>query len=324
MNANQYADVWVFSESKEVAFELLGKGRELADELGVDLGALILGQGVKGQHDEFVTYGADNVFVVDDPALNVFHGDSYTDAITELVAKFKPEILLMGATKRGRELATRVATRLETGCVTNCTALDIDEEKRLLMSRMVYGGNAIATLTCSTKPQIATVPPKTFEKRKSETKEGKVVEVEVKAKAPRTKIIETKKRELSGARLEEANVIVCGGRGLKKKEDFKLLEELASVLNGQLGCTRPIAGDLKWFPEWIGLSGHLVKPSLYIAVGISGAIQHLAGIRDSKIIVAINRNPDALIFESADYGVVGDLYTVIPALTQALKKLLNK
>jgi electron transfer flavoprotein alpha subunit len=323
MSGKEYSGVWVFSENKDTALELLGKGRELANKLNVKLGAVILGHNVKDQNVEYATHGADEIYVVDDPLLSEFHEEIYTDTISNLIAENKPEIFLIGATKRGKEIAPRIATRLETGCVTDCTTLDIDEEKRLLMNRMVYGGNAIATLICNTKPQIATVPSKTFEKVQ-EKSEGKIFEVKVKLNEPRIKIIETKKKEIAESRIEESNVIIGGGRGLKKKEDFNLLEELAKVLGGQVGYTRPVAEDLKWFHEWIGLSGHLVKPSLYIAIGISGAIQHLAGIRDSKIIVVINKDPDALIFESADYGVVGDLYSVVPALTDTLRKLLKK
>jgi len=325
MSISESKSVWIFSEDKQVAHELLGKGRELAGDLGVKLEALIIGQNVSDQADEFFAFGADTVYVAEDPMLNVFQVETYASVIADLITQYDPEILLIGATKRGRELAPRVATKMETGCSANCTTLNIDgTTKRLLMSRMVYGGNAVSTQICQTNPQIVTVPPKTFEKPEQEERIGNKISADVKIQESRVKILETRKRELIGARLEDSKVIVAGGRGIKKKEDFRMLEELATTLNGQVGCTRPIAGDLKWFSEWIGLSGLMVKPDLYVACGISGAIQHLAGIRDSKIIVAINKDPEALIFESTDYGIVGDLYSIVPALNKALKENLGK
>ncbi|MDH5438854.1 MAG: electron transfer flavoprotein subunit alpha/FixB family protein, partial [Candidatus Bathyarchaeota archaeon] len=247
--------------------------------------------------------------------------DPYTSALTSLVNQHKPEILLIGATRRGKELASRLATRLETGCVSDCTELWIDEKGRLLMNRVVYGGNAVATEICRTKPQIATVPPRTFEKLESKERKGEVVKVDVKVEEPRTEILETKEIEAAKVKLEEAKAIVACGRGIEKKEDVRIVEELAEVLGGLVGYTRPLCEDRKWYTEWIGLSGHKVKPDLYIACGISGVIQHIAGIRDSKIIVAINKDPEAPIFEIADYMIVGDIYEVVPALSAALKKL---
>jgi len=228
---------------------------------------------------------------------------------------------LIGSTKRGKELASRLATRLETGCASDCTELWIDEKGRLLMNRVVYGGNAIATEICRTKPQIATVPPRTFEKLERKDRKGKVVKVDVKVEEPRTEILETKEIEAAKVSLEEAEAIVACGRGVGKKEDIRIFEELAETLGGLVGYTRPLCEDRGWYTEWIGLSGHNVKPALYIACGISGVIQHIAGIRDSKIIVAINKDPEAPIFEIADYIIVGDIYEVVPALSAALKRL---
>jgi len=186
-------------------------------------------------------------------------------------------------------LASRLATRLETGCVSDCTELWIDEKGGLLMNRVVYGGNAIATEICRVKPQIATVPPRTFDKLERKDVKGEVVKVDVEVEEPRTEIIETKEIEAVKVKLEEAKVIVACGRGVEKKEDIKIFEELAETLGGLVGYTRPLCEDRRWFTEWIGLSGHYVKPALYFACGISGVIQHIAGIRDSKIIVAINK-----------------------------------
>ena len=318
---SEYNGVWVFSENKDLMLELLGKGSELANKLQTELTAALLGYEVSDQAEELIAHGADKVYLVDHPYLKNLHADSYTAALTRLVNQYKPEILLIGSTRRGREVASRLATRLETGCVSDCTELWIDEKGRLLMNRVVYGGNAVATEIFRTKPQIATVPPRTFEKLDRKERKGEVVKVDVKVEEPRTEIVEMKEIEAAKVRLEEAKAIVACGRGIENKEDVRIVEELAEVLGGLVGYTRPLCEDRKWYTEWIGLSGHKVKPDLYIACGISGVIQHIAGIRDSKIIVAINKDPEAPIFEIADYIIVGDIYEVVPALTTALKKL---
>lgn len=320
---SEHRGVWVFSENRDLMLELLGKGSELANKLQAELAAVLLGYNVKGQANELIDYGANKVYVVDHPLLKSLYAEPYISALTSLVERYKPEILLMGSTKRGKELASRLATRLETGCVPDCTRLWIDEKGMLLMDRVVYGGNAVATEVCRVKPQIATVPPRVFERLEREERKGEVIEVEVEIEEPRTEILETKEIEAAKVKLEEAKVIVACGRGVEKKEDCEMLEKLAEELGGLVGYTRPLCEDRKWFTEWIGLSGHKVKPDLYIACGISGVIQHIAGIRDSQIIVGINKDPEAPIFEVADYIVVGDLYEVVPALSAALKKLLT-
>jgi len=318
--------LWVYSENGDLLLELLGKGRELANKLGISLASVILGHGLTGCGPEYVEYGADYVYVVDHPALARFNAEAYTDALTWLVEKYKPDALLIGGSKRGLELAARTAARLGVGCITGVNSIEVDVEKRLLlMRRLAYGGVAVSLESCKFKPQMATVAPRAFEKAtKVAGRVGKVIQEEVKIKEAPVELIDVKRKEVVAVRIEDATVIVAGGRGIKSKEDFSILEDLAKLLGGQVGCTRPIAFDLKWFPEWIGLSGKTVKPQLYIACGISGAIQHVAGIRDSKVIVAIDRNPDAPIFSAADYGVVGDLYQVVPELTKALKELLRK
>ena len=318
---SEYRGVWVFSENKDLMLELLGKGSELANKLQTELTAALLGHEASDQANGLIAHGADKVYLVDHPYLKNLHADPYTTALTGLVKQYKPEILLIGSTRRGREVASRLATRLETGCVSDCTELWIDEKSRLLMNRVVYGGNAIATEICRTKPQIATVPPRTFEKLESKERKGEVVKVDVKVEEPRTEILETKEVEAAKVKLEEAKAIVACGRGIEKKEDVRIVEELAEVLGGLVGYTRPLCEDRKWYTEWIGLSGHYVKPDLYFACGISGVIQHIAGIRDSKIIVAINKDSEAPIFEIADYIIVGDIYELVPALSAALKKL---
>jgi len=324
MSSNEFKGVMVFSEDFEILLELLSKGRELADKLQTELSAVLIGHNIEDERGkELIKCGADKVYVVDNPLLEQFNVEPYTDVLSKLASDYKPEIILIGATKRGKELAPRLATRLNTGCMTECSKLDIDEEGRLVVNRLVYGGSSIAIEVSRVKPQIATVPPHVFEKPAPSDRTGEVVKVEVDVKEPKTKVVERRKKEIVGVRLEEAPIIIAGGRGLRSKEDFKLLEELAKVLGGQVGCTRPIAADYGWFTNWIGISGVKIKPKLYIAVGISGAIQHTAGIMDSKIIVAINKDEEAPIFKAADYGIVGDLYKVVPALTEAFKKLLK-
>jgi len=318
---SEHRGVWVFSENKELLLELLGQGSELAKKLQTEVTAVALGSGAGSQANDLVAHGANKVFVVDHPILEKIHADPYVSALFTLVNKYKPEILLIGSTRRGKEIGSRLAAKLEIGCVSDCSELEIDDKGQLLMRRVVYGGNAIATETCLTKPQMATVPPRTFEKLEPKERKGEVVKADVKVEEPRTEIIETKEIEAATVKLEEAKVIIACGRGVEKKEDIKIFEELADILSGQVGYTRPLCEDRRWYTEWIGLSGHYVKPALYIAAGISGVIQHIAGIRDSQIIVAINKDPEAPIFEIADYKIVDDIYQVVPALSAALKKL---
>ncbi|MCD6241675.1 electron transfer flavoprotein subunit alpha/FixB family protein [Candidatus Bathyarchaeota archaeon] len=318
-----FSGIWVFSENMDLTVEMLGKGKELAEKLQAELSALALGYNIEEQARDLARYGADKIYIVDSPIFKKLQVDPYLDALTKLANEHKPEIILIGSTKRGKELAARLAARLKTGLIPDAFKLEIDEEKRLIATRIVYGGNGVAVETCRTKPQIVTVPPRTFEKPKPSERKAEVVRLDVKLEEPKMEVVEVKPVEAAKARIEEANIIVSGGRGIEKKEDFKMLEELANLLGGQVGNTRPLAEDRKWFSEWVGLSGKKVKPTLYIACGISGMIQHIAGIRDSKIIVAINRDPEAPIFEVADYIVVGDLYQIIPALTEKLKQTLK-
>jgi electron transfer flavoprotein alpha subunit len=320
---SEFNGVWAFSENRDLMLELLGKGRELADKLQTELSALLMGYEVRDQASELICYGANRVYVVDNLSLKSFYADTYTSALTDLTERYKPEVLLIGSTKRGKELASRLTTRLEIGCVPDCIRLDIGKERQLLMSRLVYGGKAVAKLVCRTKPQVATVASRVFEKIEHKTRKGEVINVDVKLVEPKTELVETKKTEVKKVKLEDADVIVSGGRGIEKKEDFKMLEKLAKILGGVVGNTRPLSEDRRWFTEWIGLSGRKVAPSLYIACGVSGAIQHLAGIRDSNIIVAINKDEKAPIFEMADYMVVGDIYEVVSALTDNLGRRLK-
>ncbi|MEM1539668.1 MAG: electron transfer flavoprotein subunit alpha/FixB family protein [Candidatus Bathyarchaeia archaeon] len=315
--------VWVFSEKLDLTAEMLSKGRELADKLQTELSAIVLGYNVREKVDELGKYGADKILVMDNPVFQGLRVEPYLSVLTNLAITNNPDIILIGSTKRGKEVAARLAARLKAGLIPDVLKLEVSEEKMLKASRIVYGGNGVAVQTFRTKPQIVTVPPRTFEKPKPSEKRADVVNVEVKVEEPKVTVVEVKPIEESKARIEEAKIVVCGGRGVSKKEDFKMFEELANLLGGQVGATRPLAEDRKWFSEWVGLSGKKVKPDLYVGCGISGMIQHIAGIRDSKIIVAINKDPEAPIFEVADYAVVGDIYQVIPALIEVLKQTLK-
>ena len=320
---SEYEGVLVFSEKHDLMLEMLGKGREIADKLQTSLAAVLMGFNVQEKADELIKYGADKVYLVDNQALAHFQIEAYLSVLHDLAVNYKPEIILIGSTRNGKPLAARLATRLEAGCVPDCNRLSVDEQRRLVGERITYGGNAAAKITFKAKPQIATVPQRAFEKPETKDRSGQVIRLDVKIEESRTEIVETKPLEVSSVRIEDADVIISCGRGLGKKEDRALLDELATVLCGQVGCSRPLAEDRKWFTEWVGLSGHKVKPKLYIACGISGVIQHVAGIRDAKVIVAINKDEQAPIFEVADYGLVGNLYEILPALKEALKKQLQ-
>jgi len=322
---SEYHGVWVYSESIDLMHEMLSKAVELAGKRQTEAAALLIGHEVKSQADQLISYGAGKVFVVDNPGLKTFQSETYLGVLTALVREHKPEIIMFGSTRKGRELAARLATRFEAGCVPECTGFSIDEQGRLVTERMVYGGNALAAHVFQTKPQIACVPLRTFEKKMLSDAKGEVVDVNISQFEPaKTETVEVKPLEAVAAKLEEARVVIVGGRGLEKKEDFKLLENLCYALGGQVGYTRPLAEDRKWFKGgWVGISGIKIKPVLYIGCGISGVIQHVAGIRDSQVIVAVNKDAEAPIFEIADYIVIGDLYEIVPALEAAFKKLLT-
>ena len=319
--AQESKGVWVFSESPQLALELLAKGRSLADQLGTELAAVSADEDVQ----KLIQHGADKVLSISDPALKTFQVDTYTDALTALITEHKPDVLLIGATRSGLEFAPRLAERLKTGCVTEATKLEPDAEKtHVLMDRITLGGNLVETHISRSKPQIATIPKGLFSPLAAEeSRKGEVMRVEPKIKPPSTRLIETKPKTAKGVKLVDAPVIVSFGRGVRKKEDITLIEQFAQAVGGVIGCSRPIAEDLGWLPEeqYIGLSGQKVSPKLYFALGISGQIQHLTGIRNSRIIVAVNNDPKAPIFEFSDYGIVADLYQAIPAFTDAVRQL---
>jgi electron transfer flavoprotein alpha subunit len=325
MSGAEYKGVMTYSEDPELLLELLGAGRRLADKIGTQLSAVLLGNIIdEEKRKETIRHGADKIYVVEDPKLETFSVEPYTAALLGAIRTYAPEVLLIGGTKRGKELAPRVAMALETGCMTDCVALDVDGERRLVGRRLTYGGSTLADILCLKKPQLATIPPKVFEKPTPSERKGEIIPLKVELPEFKVKVVERRKKQQVAFRIEDAPIVVSCGRGFKKKEDVKLLEELAEVLDAKVSCTRPLAADYHWMQEWVGLSGHKIRPKLYIAAGVSGTIQHVAGIRDAQTIVAINADEEAPIFNIADYGVVGDLYKVIPALTKALKEKLGK
>ena len=311
-----------------ISTELLGCGRKLADELRQELSALLIGSAVRGCAQEAIAYGADRVYVVEDPLLEDYQADSYVAAAEKAAKESNPAILLLGQTEIGSDIAARLAFRLETAAVLDCVALEIDpDSKRLLQTKPVYGGNAQAIYVTDTDPQIATVRAKSMTPlAKDDSRQGEVVNIDagLDASAIRTKVLEKVKEEIEGVKLEDAAVIVTGGRGIGGEEGFKQLEELARMMKGAVGASRP-ACDNGWMPEkaQVGLTGKIVTPDLYIAVGVSGASQHMAGCSGSKTIVAINKDGEANIFRMAHYGVVGDWKKILPAFKEKVKELIS-
>lgn len=331
-NINDYKDVWVFAEQRDsklrkVALELLGKGRELADDLGVKLAAVLLGHQVQDECQELIYHGADEVIWIDDPQLEHYQTNTYTDVLVQQVLKLKPEILIMGATFLGRDLAPRIARVLGTGLTADCTGLEIDKAARLLLqTRPAFGGNVIATITTpSFRPQMATVRPRVMkELTRDTTRKGEVVRIpaEINPNTIILKIVDIVKESKKGVNLEEADIIVSGGRGVGSGEKFKVIQDLAKALGGEVGASRDVV-DAGWITSMhqVGQTGKTVRPKLYFACGISGAVQHVAGMRDSETIIAINSDPQAPIFQCADYGIVGDLHQIVPLLTKKLEEL---
>jgi len=329
-----YQGVWVFAEQRRgqiasVTYELLGEGRKLADSLGQSLAAVLLGYGLRQAAEELIAYGADTIYLVDDPQLADFHDDTYAYALLELIRRYRPNIVLTGATAIGRSFVPKVAAALGTGLTADCTQLTIDPQSKLLrQTRPAFGGNLMATIICPhRRPQMATVRHKVMQKAEYQPgRQGKVLDVrlDIQQAGLRTKLVEFVEEITETVNLAEADIIVSGGRGVGSAENFHLIEELAKVLGGAVGASRA-AVDAGWIPysHQVGQTGKTVCPKLYIACGISGAIQHLAGMQSSKVIVAINIDPDAPIFNVATYGIVGDLFEVVPALTRRFKEILG-
>ena len=310
-----------------ITTELLGCGRKLADSLGEELCAVVLGSGVKGSANEVIAYGANKVYVVDDALLKDYQTESYTAVMEKVVKQVAPRIVLLGQTSVGRDLAPRLAFRLGTAISMDCLELDIDPQSKLLIqTRPVYGGNARAIFTSQKEPQMATIRTKAMSpSERDASRKGEVIDVAagIDASIIKAKFVKKVKEEVAGVKLEDAPVIVTGGRGIGGAEGFKQLAELAGMLKGAVGATRP-ATDNGWVPttQQIGLTGKIVAPDVYIAVALSGSSQHMAGCSGSKKIIAINKDKEANIFREAQFGVVGDWKQVIPAFTKKVKELL--
>ncbi|HID95115.1 MAG TPA: electron transfer flavoprotein subunit alpha [Candidatus Latescibacteria bacterium] len=331
---SQYQGVWVFIEHEEgriahVSLELLGKGGELAQALSAELCAMVLGNAIDPVVQEAFKFGAEKVYCVEDPMLEGYRTDPYVRAASHLVRTYKPEIILLGATTNGRDFAGALATELGTGLTADCTGLEIDPDRRLLIqTRPAFGGNIMATIICPDhRPQMATVRPKVMEMPEpSDSRQGTVIREGLPASEERmlTEILDFVPNA-EEVNLADAQIIVSGGRGLGDPKNFELIRELAQVLGGAVGASRA-AVDAGWisYPHQVGQTGRTVRPRVYFACGISGAIQHQAGMRTSDIIVAINKDPDAPIFDIATYGIVGDLFEIVPLLTEEFRKRLGR
>ena len=347
MNLEEYKGVYVFAQQVDnivnsIAFELIGKGKDLAADLGTEVTAVLVGSGVKGLADELAEYGADRVIVVDDPELKEYRTEPYAHALASVIEKYKPEIFLVGATAIGRDLGPRVSARIHTGLTADCTQLDIGDfplnpvpgkeqkHNQLLMTRPAFGGNTIATIACPDfRPQMATVRPGVMQKKERQAGAKANIEEFNPGFTPNhnyVEILEVVKAVSETVDIMDAKILVSGGRGMGNAENFKILEDLAEVIGGTVSCSRAVV-DAGWKPKdlQVGQTGKTVRPNVYFAIGISGAIQHLAGMEESDIIIAINKDDTAPIFDVADYGLVGDLNKIVPALTEKLRaELANK
>jgi len=347
MSVQDYKGVFVFAQQVDnkitsVSYELIGKGKDLAADLGTEVTAVLVGSGVKGLADELAEYGADRVIVVDDPELKEYRTEPYAHALASVIEKYKPEIFLVGATAIGRDLGPRVSARIHTGLTADCTQLDIGDfplnpvpgkeqkHNQLLMTRPAFGGNTIATIACPDfRPQMATVRPGVMQKKERQAGVKANIEEFNPGFTPNhnyVEILEVVKAVSETVDIMDAKILVSGGRGMGNAENFKILEDLAEVIGGTVSCSRAVV-DAGWKPKdlQVGQTGKTVRPNVYFAIGISGAIQHLAGMEESDIIIAINKDDTAPIFDVADYGLVGDLNKIVPALTEKLRaELANK
>ena len=341
MNLEEYKGVFVFAQQVDnklngIALELVGKGKDLAKDLGTEVTAVLIGSDVMGLTKELAEYGADRIIVVDDPELKEYRTEPYAHALAEVIKKYKPEIMLVGATAIGRDLGPRVSARIHTGLTADCTQLEIGDfpinpipgreqlHNQLLMTRPAFGGNTIATIACpDNRPQMATVRPGVMQKIAPIAGAKAVIEEYNPGFTPNNKYVTIKevvKAVSDTVDIMDAKILVSGGRGVGSAENFKILEDLAEVLGGTVSCSRAVV-DNGWKPKdlQVGQTGKTVRPQIYFAIGISGAIQHVAGMEESDLIVAINKDETAPIFDVADYGIVGDLNKIVPALTEQLK-----
>jgi len=330
-----YKGVWVFAEQKKgkvqsVSFELVGKARELAQKLNTSVSAVLLGSDIEMGAQELIASGADTVYLVDSPELANFLDEPYTNVLVKLIQKYKPEILLSGATIIGRSLMSRIAIKIDAGLTADCTGLDIDPDRKLLLqTRPAFGGNIMATIISpNNRPQMSTVRHKVFVQPAFEKqRKGKIIKESfpISELSSRTSLIDVIEEVENLVNLSEADIIVSGGRALGGPDNFQMLKDLAQVLGAAVGSSRA-AVDAGWIPysHQVGQTGRTVAPKLYFACGISGQIQHLVGMQSSKVIIAINKDPDAPIFKVATYGIVGDIFEIVPALTKKFKEVLRK
>ncbi|MBW2003905.1 MAG: electron transfer flavoprotein subunit alpha/FixB family protein [Deltaproteobacteria bacterium] len=328
----EYTGLWVFVEQRDgtparVSLELLGKGRDLAEKLEVDVTAILIGHNVSEMAEELIFYGADRVIIADDPIVKDYRTEIYADILTEQLFKEKPEILLIGATCIGRDLAPRVSARLNTGCTADCTELDIDKEMRLIVAtKPFFGRDLMADIICPLhRPQMVTVRPGVMELKDQDRKrQGELIYIDVNCKEEdiKVKVLETIRSVSDSISIEEADKVVAAGMGVGNKEGFEMVKELAQLLGAQVGTTS-LPVDEGWISEdkKIGQTGKTIRPKLYIGCGVSGAIQHSAGMINSELIIAINTNPKADIFNFADYGIVGDINEIVPALIKELRAI---
>ena len=331
MNLQDYKGVMTFAEQVEgkltnVSLELLGKGQELAKDLNTNVTAVLIGENMAELAQTLVEYGADRVIVADDPELKYYRTEPYTQVLANVINEYKPEAMLVGATAIGRDLGPRLAGRIHTGLTADCTKLEIDQEnKALRMTRPAFGGNLMATILCSNfRPQMATVRPGVMVKQlRDKTRKGEIIPYgkPIEKNKCFVEIEDVVKEVKEKVDIQDAKILVSGGRGLGAPENFKLLEELAAAIGGEVSSSRA-AVDAGWAPKdiQVGQTGKTVRPTLYIACGISGAIQHLAGMEESDYIIAINKDPDAPIFNVADVGIVGDLFQIVPKLAEKIKE----
>lgn len=332
MDTTQYKDVYVFAEQRDgavqnVALELLGKARELADTLEEKVVAILLGKGIKGQAQNLIAAGADRVLVVENDILEHYMTEPYAEAVTQIIKEQKPSILMIGATTIGRDLGPRLSARNRTGLTADATKLEISEERDFLMTRPAFGGNLMATIMCKEhRPQMSTVRPGVMQKMQADpTRKGEIVDYKIDfnmEKINRVRLVKVVKEEKSVADISQAKVLVAGGRGVKDQEGVAKLEALAKELNGEVAASRALTdAGIMDHDRQVGQTGKTVRPNLYVACGISGAIQHLAGMEESDYIIAINKDKTAPIFKVADLGIVGDLNKIVPMLTEKLHNL---
>lgn len=310
------------SAPKKISLEMIGEGKRIAESLGGAVQAVVLGHGIANGLEPLAQYGAEKIYVADDPALANYTAEGYTQALARLITETEPLLVLVGATTQGKDLAPKLATRLAVGLTSDCTGFEV-QDGEVLITRPIYAGKATATVRETTRPYMATVRPNIFAPREPDTSLAANVEkVRADVGNIRAKVVDMIKEAGDRIELTEADVVVSGGRGLKAPENFALIEELAQVVGAAVGASRA-AVDAGWKDHsyQVGQTGKVVTPTLYIACGISGAIQHLAGMKTSRYIMAINKDPDAPIFKVADYGIVGDLFKVVPVLTEEFKKM---